>query len=71
MKYAIEMGSDAMVYIPCFIKIGSGIQKLIEGDTDTQTAPRSRKLILFFKNKKIKLILSILQNKERRLKTCL
>jgi hypothetical protein len=29
MKYAIEMGSGAMIYIPSFIKIGSGIPKLI------------------------------------------
>jgi hypothetical protein len=31
MKYAVEMGSGAMiyVYIPTLIKIGSGIQKLI------------------------------------------
>jgi hypothetical protein len=29
MKYAIEMGSGAMICIPSFIKIGSGIQKLI------------------------------------------
>jgi hypothetical protein len=27
MKYAVEMGSDAMIYIPSFIKIGPGIQK--------------------------------------------
>jgi hypothetical protein len=31
MKFAIEMGSDVMLYIPSFIKIGSGIQKLMEG----------------------------------------
>jgi hypothetical protein len=31
MKYAVEMGSGAMIYIPNFIKIGSGIQKLREG----------------------------------------
>jgi hypothetical protein len=29
MKYAVEMGSGAMIYIPSFIKIGSGVQKLI------------------------------------------
>jgi hypothetical protein len=29
MKYAVEMGSGAMIYIPSFIKIGVGIQKLI------------------------------------------
>jgi hypothetical protein len=41
MKYAVEMGSDAMIYILSFIKIGSGVQKLIRGihrHTDTQTA---------------------------------
>jgi hypothetical protein len=31
MKYAIGMGSGAMIYIPSFINIGSGIQKLIRG----------------------------------------
>jgi hypothetical protein len=34
MRYGVEMGSGAMIYIPSFIKIGSGIQKLI-GDTQT------------------------------------
>jgi hypothetical protein len=41
MKYAVEIGSGAMIHIPSFIKIGSGIQKLIRGDT--QTAWRSHK----------------------------
>jgi hypothetical protein len=36
MKYAIEMGSGAMIYIPSFINIGSGIQKLIRGNKETQ-----------------------------------
>jgi hypothetical protein len=31
MTYAFEMGSGAMTYIPNFIKICSGIQKLIGG----------------------------------------
>jgi hypothetical protein len=34
VKYAVEMGSGAMIYILSFIKIGSGIQKLM-GDTQT------------------------------------
>jgi hypothetical protein len=38
MKYAVETCSGAMTYIPSFVKIGSGIQKLIRGFTDTQTA---------------------------------
>jgi hypothetical protein len=38
MKYAVEMSSGAMIYIPSFIKIGSGIQKLLEGGyTDTES----------------------------------
>jgi hypothetical protein len=42
MKDAAEMGSTAMIYIciPSVIKIGSGIQKLIRGYTDTQTVRR-------------------------------
>jgi hypothetical protein len=35
MKYAVEMSSVAIIHIPSFIKIGSGIQKLIKGDTQT------------------------------------
>jgi hypothetical protein len=31
MKYAIEMASGTMIYIPTFINIGPGIQKLIGG----------------------------------------
>jgi hypothetical protein len=31
MKYAVEMGSGAMTYIPSFIKIGAGIRKMIRG----------------------------------------
>jgi hypothetical protein len=27
MKYAVEMGSGALIYRPTFIKIGSGIQR--------------------------------------------
>jgi hypothetical protein len=29
MKYTSEIGSDAMIHIPSFIKIGLGIQKLM------------------------------------------
>jgi hypothetical protein len=31
MNYAVEMGSGAMIYIPSFIKIDSGTQKLVGG----------------------------------------
>jgi hypothetical protein len=29
MKFSAEIGSGAMIYIPSFVKIGSGIQKLV------------------------------------------
>jgi hypothetical protein len=35
MKYAVEVGSGAMIYIPSFKKIGLAIQKLIRGYTQT------------------------------------
>jgi hypothetical protein len=37
MKYAAEMGSGAMIYIPSFIKIGSGIHKMMVGGTQAHT----------------------------------
>jgi hypothetical protein len=44
LLYTVEMGSGAMIYIPSFIKICSGIQKLIRGERgDSQTAWRSHK----------------------------
>jgi hypothetical protein len=33
MKYAVEMGSGTIIYLPSFIEIDSGIQKLIIGVT--------------------------------------
>jgi hypothetical protein len=33
MKNPVDMGSVAMTHIPRFIKIDSGIQKLMRGDT--------------------------------------
>jgi hypothetical protein len=35
MKNTVEIGLDAMIYIPSFIKIGSGIQKLLRGEIHT------------------------------------
>jgi hypothetical protein len=29
MKYSVGMGSGTVIYIPSFVEIGSGIQKLI------------------------------------------
>jgi hypothetical protein len=43
MRYTVEMGSVAMIYITSFLKIGSGIQKLIKGIheyTDAQDVDR-------------------------------
>jgi hypothetical protein len=46
MKYAFEMDIVAMIHVSSFIKIGSGIRKLIGGGyTDTQDAWRSHKPI--------------------------
>jgi hypothetical protein len=52
------MDSGAVIYIPSFIMIGSGIQKLIRGDTQRHTHRQKGDLIsllLFFKNKEISL----------------
>jgi hypothetical protein len=57
MKYAVEIGSAAMKYIPSFIKIGSGIQTLMDcGYTDTDD---HISLLLFSENKKSKLKINI------------
>jgi hypothetical protein len=46
MKYAVRIGSGAMIYISSFIKTGSSIQK---ADTWTQQGDRTN-LFLFFQN---------------------
>jgi hypothetical protein len=43
VKYAVQTGSSATIYIPSYIKIDSGIQKLTARDSDTQTAWWSHK----------------------------
>jgi hypothetical protein len=53
-KYAFEMGSRARIYILGFIKICSGTQKLIVGDTQRQYGDLMS-LLLFFKNKESRL----------------
>jgi hypothetical protein len=35
MKYAVEMGSGSLIYIPSFIKTGSAIPQSIRGDAQT------------------------------------
>jgi hypothetical protein len=49
MKYSVEMGSGAMIYlyIPNFIKTGSGIQKSRGGNTQTHRQHDLISLILF------------------------
>jgi hypothetical protein len=53
MKYAVETGSVAMIYIRSFIKIISGTQKLIAG-IHRQHGDRIS-LLLVYENKKIRL----------------
>jgi hypothetical protein len=53
MKYAAEMSSGAMIYIPGFIKIGSPIQKLLGwGEIHREHADRIC-LLSVFQNKEI------------------
>jgi hypothetical protein len=51
MKYAVEMGSGAMIYIPSLINIALGIQKLMGGG-NRQHGDRIS-LLLFFKIRKV------------------
>jgi hypothetical protein len=37
LNYAVEIGSGALIYVRSLIKIGSGVRKLIRGDTQTHT----------------------------------
>jgi hypothetical protein len=53
-KYAVEMRSGAMIYIPDFMKTGSGIQKLITGGIHRQHGDHIS-LLLLFQNKKSRL----------------
>jgi hypothetical protein len=36
VKYAVEMGSESMIYIPSSIKFSPGIRKLVGRYTDRQ-----------------------------------
>jgi hypothetical protein len=55
MKYADEMGSCAMIYKPSFVKISSGIQKLM-GDKQTRRKHGDRiSLLLIFQKKESRL----------------
>jgi hypothetical protein len=54
MKYAVKMVSWDIIYIPSFVKIGSGIQKLERGIHYRQQGDLIS-LHLFFQNKEINL----------------
>jgi hypothetical protein len=55
MKYAIEIGSDVITYIPSFIQTDSGIQRLIRGDLHIHRQHGGlTNLLLIFQNKKVK-----------------
>jgi hypothetical protein len=47
MKYAVEMGSGFMIYIPSFIQIGPGIQKFIGEDSQTHRQQGDLVALLF------------------------
>jgi hypothetical protein len=51
MKYAVETGSGAMIYIPSFIKINSGIQKLIDDIHRHRQHEDPISILQFFQNK--------------------
>jgi hypothetical protein len=54
MKYAVKMGSGAMIRIPDFIKTGSGIQKLIGGGfTDTDSTETAYAYFHFIKTREV------------------
>jgi hypothetical protein len=49
MKYAVEIGSGAVIYIPSFIKTCSGIGKLMGGGIHRQHGGRISLLSFFLK----------------------
>jgi hypothetical protein len=56
MKYVVVIGSGAMVYIPNYIKAGSGIQTLIRGGTQPHRQQGDLiSLLLVFQNKESRL----------------
>jgi hypothetical protein len=63
MKYAVDMGSGAMIYVPNFMKSGSGFQNSLY--RHTQTARLSHKSTLFFslQNKKSRLTKRVSANR--------
>jgi hypothetical protein len=63
MKYALEIGSGAMIYIARFIKTSSGIHNLIGGNKQTHRQHVGhRRILSFFKNNESRLIKSNAMN---------
>jgi hypothetical protein len=55
MKYAAEVVSGAVIYIPSVIKIGSGMQKLMgEGDSQIDRMEIAYSNFQFFKIREIR-----------------
>jgi hypothetical protein len=48
MKYAVELGSGAVMHLPSFVKIGSGILKLLRGDSQRDRLYGDRISLLSF-----------------------
>jgi hypothetical protein len=40
------MGSGVVIYVPSFMKMGSGVQKLIRGDTQTHTHTHTNRNVI-------------------------
>jgi hypothetical protein len=57
MKYALEMGSSAMIYIPSIIKIGTGIKKM-KGGTHRRYGGLISLSSFLFKNKESRLTMA-------------
>jgi hypothetical protein len=56
VKYAFEIGSGVIIYVPSFIKTGSGIQKLLGVDSQRHRQEGDLiGLLLFFKKKESRL----------------
>jgi hypothetical protein len=55
MKYTVEVCPAAMIYIPSFVKIGSGNQKLIGRDKQShrQHGDRISLTLFFFQIRKV------------------
>jgi hypothetical protein len=57
MKHAVEMGSDAMIYMLSFLKIGSGAQKLVGGNIQRERWSHRPTFNLSIQEKQAKTIL--------------